>query len=422
MKKSILLLTFILLLAGKTFSQTFHAFLFCKTSDPDIGTSVKINYANMQDALQVIANGLNYTYKEHSLTSINFNIKNVLKYVDSSNIQPVDIVFMYFSTHGAKSKWDSNIFPQIDIPDTLLSVYKLYKKMLSEKNPKSIITLVEACSGFQKITPQQAFIYQTINDSSAVNINTSLQKQNIQKLFSSNCDIIVTAGQPGKNTWATSEGSMFTNCFLRTLNEFFETTNITMVNWENLLQQCKQYTYDMTSSTSITYYPVWEKTNCNELLAINALDIGLTMRSIATIPISDITTSPISNIATLPISNIETIPISNIETLPILNIDTLPILNKVSLNISNSKAQKRKNHNSINLSISGNSSEINSISKVQYFLDITMPKPIVTNTNQSKNFSYEFSVWREFPIKAKVFYKNGKVVDLYGEINFKKSN
>lgn len=367
------------LLCGNAFSQKFHAFLFCKTSDRNIGTSVKINYANMQEALQIVADGLNYQYAEHSLTSLNFNIKNVNVVIDSTNIQPNDIVFMYFSTHGAKSKWDSNIFPQIDIPDTLLAVYKLYKKVLTEKNPKSIVTLIEACSGFLDITPQQAFIYQTAGDTNSVKLNSPLQKQNIQKLFSSDCNIIMTAGQPGKNTWATWQGSMFTNCFLRTLKEYIETPNLSMVTWDNVLKQCKQYTYDMTSSTRIKYYPVWEKSNCSEKMAFDSSQSSI-------------------------------------------SIDTLPIANKVSLIIKCSKAERGRNLYFVKLKIEGSISEINSISKVEYFLDATMTMPIVLRVNKNKNFEYGFSVWGEFPIKAKVFYLDGKVVDLYGEIDFKNSS
>jgi len=75
----------------------------------------------------------------------------------------------------------------------------------------------------------------------------------------------------------------------------------------------------------------------------------------------------------------------------------------------------------VQLKIEGSPNEINSISKVEYYLDATMPKPIVPIVNKSKNFEYGFSVWGEFPIKAKVFYSDGKVIDLYGEIDFKNS-
>ena len=95
MKRIFITLTILILLCGEVYSQKFHAFLFCKTSDRSIGTSVKINYANMQEALQIVADGLNYKYVEHSLTSLNFNIKNVNTVIDSTNIQPNDIVFMY---------------------------------------------------------------------------------------------------------------------------------------------------------------------------------------------------------------------------------------------------------------------------------------------------------------------------------------
>lgn len=371
MKKNSFMVFALLMLSQLSHSQTLHAFLFCKTSDPKIGMSVKINQGNIQEVSQIIANAIDYKYVEHSLSGLNFNVENVRKTIEEVKINSEDIIILYFSTHGAKSKWDSNIFPQIDVPDSLLSAYKIHKNLLGKK-PKSVFTMIEACSGFQRITPQEAFIYQTIQEDDKVEKQIIYRKENIRKLFLSSCSTIITAGQPGLNTWATTEGSMFTNCFRRTFDEYSDMTDINKVTFDNLLKQCKEYTYDMTRTTRLKYYPVWERGNC---------DGGIVAQ------LSD-TIVPIKNIA---------------------------------LDISCAKKNRSRNPYDINLELSGPKEEMALIKKVVYFLDVEMPKPIVTSTKREDNFYYGyFSVRGEFPIKAKVYYTDGTVIELYDSINFKK--
>ena len=255
--KTVILLAFSLLCINQINAQRFHAFLFCKTNDNEIGNSVRINYENMREELQLIAFALNYDFIEHSVTGFNFNVQNVRTAIEKADVKEGDVVFLYFSTHGAKSTYDSNIFPQIDIPNSLVSAYGEHKLLLAKK-PKLIITAIEACSGYEDITPQEAFVYEQSVTSQTIQGLTQIQIENIKTLFSSPCEIIITAGEPGKNTWATSQGSMFTNCFLRAINEYINIQDTQNVTWNKLLNQAKQYTWDMTTATTIQYYPVWQ--------------------------------------------------------------------------------------------------------------------------------------------------------------------
>jgi hypothetical protein len=349
-------------------AQNLHAFLFCKTSDRKIGFSVRINYINMREQSQQIASALGLKYIEHPLTGSNFNVQNVNTLLSQTQITSDDIVILYFSTHGAKSRWDTNIFPQIDIPDSLIAAYKKHLGLL-EKKPKMILTAIEACSGYQKITPQEAFVYEQRLSDDIPDTLSSLQVANIKKLFSSSCGIIVTAGQPGKNTWATANGSMFTNCFLRALTEQINMplAQSSKVGWENLLKQAKEYTYNMTKTTSIRYYPVWEKKDCNGLVNQSYIDS------------------------------------SKAETYAVLNLKC-------------SKSTSGKNPYLVNLSVRNLSPE-RKITKVVYFLHNTFRYPEVMVKNTEANFQYSFTVWGEFLIKAKVFFEDGLIVDAYENID-----
>ncbi len=330
----------------------------------------------MEVEAQKIANALNMDYSEHLLTSNNFTISNVENTIANSQVGPDDIVLLYFSTHGAKSPRDSTIFPQLDIPTVLISSYKEHKK-LADKHPKSILTIVEACSGYLDITPQEAFVFQQGPSSIPERALPAGEINNIKQLFTSSCYQIITAGEPGKNTWATNQGSMFTNCFLRALNEYFDMPADKMQNvtWDNVFGQAKQYTYDMTSTTSITYYPVWQVDNC----AVH--DSGL-------------------------------------SSLTSQSVDTSAVIKRAAtLSIETKKTFRLKNKYDVYLHVNYKSDNDVKIDSVTYFLDRTMINPIVTVSNSGDNFFLSLAVWGSYPIKAKVYFNDNKQVDLYGNFN-----
>ena len=360
---------FSLLILATSFGQSVHAFLFCKTNDPDIGQSVKYNYANSRELFQSISSSLNYNYIEHSFTGSYFKSSTILEAIDNVNLNPDDIVLVLFSTHGARSGYDSNIFPQLDIPNDLISAYKQHQKLIN-KGPKFILTIVEACNGYQDITPQESFLYEQSNSTIQSDNYTSLQVNNIKKLFQEDidCNIIITAGQPGKNTWATPNGSMFINCFLRAFNEII--SEGTQSTWDNVLKRAKQYTFDMTGTTTIQYYPVWEVQTC-EKDVINRND--------------------------------------NDD-------DVIDDDGEIQFSCSQGRYDNVQNRQfyEISLTIQGSKP----ISKVIYFLHYTMNEPVVEKYNENENFLYKMNVWGYYLVKAKVYYENGKVVELYKTFNF----
>lgn len=373
MKKN---LFFILLIciSNAGYSQKLHAFLFCKTNDPKIGTGVKVNFANMKETSQLIATALNYTYVEHSVTGVYFNESNIQSALDNVKFDSQDIVIMYFSTHGAKSPYDSNIFPQLSIPNEtgkLVSGYKMHQALLIQK-PKFLLTIIEACSGFLKIPPQQSFLFETQQGIATQEKLTINQINKIKKLFitQKECDIIISAGQPGKNTYATDFGSMFTICFLNAFGSYINSGQTTKNDWDILLEQAKQYTYDMTSKYPIQYYPVWEKRFCTN------------------------------------------------ETTR--DVDDRSIKGKeLTFNISCNKTQIKSNKQryDVKLTIDGDDNH-SLIEKTVYYLDRTMEQPTIEKADASNNYLCEINVWKEYPIKAKVYLKDGRIVDIYNKIVF----
>jgi hypothetical protein len=374
MKKLTLILFGILAIQSyKANAQKFHAFLFCKTADPKIAQSVIINYAKMQVETQKLARALNMEYVGHSIIGADFTSQHVKDTVANATIATKDIVFIYFSTHGAKSRYDTTIFPQLDIPSELVSAYGIHQQM-SDKHPAMLVTMIEACSGYLNITPQEAFVLEQSGTPPPNQGLTAIQTRNIGKLFSGPCRLIVTAGQPGKITWATSEGSMFTNSFLRALDQYIDMPAgaADKVSWSNVLGQAKSYTDEITRNTPVPYFPVWETDDCGNGPQLKP-QIDSTLGAVR-----DVVFKTEVQFAWWRIHNRHDV---------ILTVKYRPM----------------------------NGLKIDSVT---YFLDKTFKQPVVTVKTTNNNFYYKLGVWGTFPIKAKVYFNDGRVMDLYKNFNF----
>lgn len=373
MKRFALLLLMVFFLCHVLSAQQFHAFLFCKTFDETIGPSATVNYGKMGKQMQLMATALGMPFVEHSVLGSRFTASEVDKELANVKIEKDDIVILYISSHGAKSEYDSNIFPQIQIPESYVSAYKKHKELLKNK-PLCLITILEACSGYLDISPQEGFVTeQSISDKGVSRLG-GRQIANIKKLFSSACEIIVTAGEPGKNTYATSRGSFFTNSLVRAMEDYvnMKQSRAEMVTWKNLLEQASVYTQQLTRNTPIQYHPVWESRNCNELIPQYVKFIKG------------------------------------------------PEERAVSISVESRKRLSIFNRYGAKLTIENKSGiEIDSV--VWYLDSATFKHPVVKNIAADTKFLLKLTVYDDVPIKAKIYFHDGIIHDVYKNLHFKSS-
>lgn len=369
------------------YGQNIHCLLFCKTNDKDIGTSVRINIANMEELVESISVGLGLKLQITRLTGNNFKVVEMNKVLDKLRVARRDIVIVYISSHGAKSPLDRNIFPQIDVPDEYVATYKIHKK-IAKLHPKNLITIVEACSGFADITPQNLeLIMQSGKKQVRLGSSEKIHATNIRHLFASQCSYIISAGQPGLNTWATDRGSIFTNSLVRAFDDLINMPeNSPSLTFDNLWESTRQKTFAQTQQTSLVYFPVWEISNCLS-----------TRKTDSTRPI--LVTPPPKNII-----NNEKPKTSNLK----FDLDIAKRLSKKTSWGPSSKSFI------VEFRISGGKP----IKRVIYFLTKDFKSPVIELTNTTEHFKYRLLIYREFTVKAQVFYEDGKSEEIYKRIKF----
>lgn len=353
-------------------AQDIHAFLFCKTTDQTIGKSAVANYGEMRNFCQLLEDATGFPLIDHSLIGNAFTRHRVNSKIEEAKIDSTDIVIVYFSTHGAKSIWDTGISPQVDVPNTRLSSYKIHQDLLKRK-PKVLISIIEACSGYMDIQPQQAFLLEQSLVAPENNLSVDVIKGKIINLFNNTCSLLICAGQPGMNTWGTDQGSIFTKNFLKAFNENINQQSAES-SWDEILAKSKEYTFRFTRNTTYPHYPVWEKSNCASLIEQTIVE----------------TSEPVAS----------------------------SLFKVTSTPRPSSMWPSRNGYHYVDFSVESPKP----IDSVTYLLHYTMPKPKVTRTNSDENFRYRISVWGEFPVKAKIYYSDGNIEEQYQDIKFAMTN
>lgn len=288
-RKQLVCLSFLIYLIAfsslSIFSQKIHGFIFCKTNEevinPDylntFDRGMQKNYERMDSFCQVLSRVMKMEYVRHVLIGKDFNLNGIETTL--SNVKDIgsnDIVILYFSTHGFLSAKGNSLFPIVDIRNgNSISTYKIHNKLISLK-PKFVLSLIDACSNYAELSPQDSFLINSIWKPGTQNIISnadisSVSNTNYLTLFKGCGQIISCAGQPGATTYATSEGSVFTTAFLSTFNQTVNHSD-GVLSWGRIFDKTKGIVLKESSLPGLTpHYPEWEIASCFEYLDSNKI-------------------------------------------------------------------------------------------------------------------------------------------------------
>ncbi|MFD0998679.1 pYEATS domain-containing protein [Ohtaekwangia kribbensis] len=376
-QKKISLLLILAIGVFPTYGQKIYSYVFCHTNDKDLAIPAEVNFAKVSVLFSNIAQSLpKYEYIPRSLTATGFNEKDVIAMLEKDKFGADDIVLFYINTHGKNNRWGNEaLFPVVTVPSNLLPSYNFFAT-LYKRRPKLCIAIIEACNGFgdkddfqirQEAFVTEEYSQQQTESIEMLNLRTT---SNLSQLVREPISIIVTGGPPGMETYALGNGSIFTNAFIKAFNETLLTTDQKKANWRTLLERSKELTLNRTQSDVFRdkHYPVWQIYK-NGGVSQTVKDSSARFTE--------------------------------------LSIDTQK---KVKWPFQRTQWYK--------ISLTVNSGK--TVDSVQYFLDHTMPNPIVTVKNADQKFLYSFTVWGQYPIKAKVYFRDGSIEETFNDIRFRK--
>ncbi|GAA4825903.1 caspase family protein [Algivirga pacifica] len=238
---------FLLLSATTLKAQTFHAIMFADTADPSIGSSCLTDYERMEVEFATIANANGMKIKRYFHEGTSFTketIQKVLK--EELACGPNDVVYFYYTGHGARSADDQSKWPQLSLGlrKTNASHYPLafVNDLIKEKNPKFSIVMADCCNEVIKgLSVKKArggvSIVEDIDESFDVYENLFLLPKG---------NIIVTSSSPGEQALGNDKGGIYTNSFLEALQK--SVIMATPVTWDGLMNDAKKMTMERSAS------------------------------------------------------------------------------------------------------------------------------------------------------------------------------
>ena len=230
-----LLLLATLFLSG--FSQMeakqIHALLTADTISEVKVASVK-DLKHIKKELQSIASATSMNLRTKVLNGTHLTKEQVSHWADNSNIQSDDVVFFYFTGHGLRTSKNQTIWPCIYFPPKkeIVDFCEIIDELTSKRAALCII-IADCCNNFVKaptFLAQKAYL-------KPKNENHIASKHMYKQLFTNTQGVIIASGStPGKRSWCTQKGSIFTNALISSLKHELEESD---PRWERILNKTK---------------------------------------------------------------------------------------------------------------------------------------------------------------------------------------
>ncbi|WP_069470740.1 caspase family protein [Candidatus Marithrix sp. Canyon 246] len=187
---------------------TLHAIIIADTNNETVGESVEIDMRNINRLLESIAGNTGLILEPQSIYGNQLNLDNVTQAINKLRVGTNDVVFFYYSGHGANTEKGSQ-WPSMLINNKLINLDKIITT-LSMKKPRFLMVLSDSCNNF----------ISNISSSKSPTRNRP-KLENYRKLFLNYRGYIIASSSiPGQRSWGNNHtGGLFTHAFISSLNK-----------------------------------------------------------------------------------------------------------------------------------------------------------------------------------------------------------
>ncbi len=232
-------------------AQTIHCLIFANTFDEKIGSSCTVDKDKVMVELRTISRVLNYQLKEQIFSEYDFTIENLKTSLNTLVCSPDDVVFFYFSGHGARAVNDMSDWPQLNLNPLGLNRDENYFPLeqvdgiLKGKGARLCIVFGDCCNNPSKIvTPKLANKGQTVVEE----VNSP------EKVYSSlfgeySGDVLISSSSRGEFSLALEDqGGLFTLSYFRGVENALN--GEIQPSWDSVLTKAKSLTTEFVVNHS----------------------------------------------------------------------------------------------------------------------------------------------------------------------------
>lgn len=132
-------------------AQRLHKIIFAATDDKRIGSSVKVDNDRANDEIDAIAGYIGYEVVDYVYNGSKCTKQNLLTVLNGLNCSPQDIVFFYYSGHGAHANAGlEDKFPQMCMNNpavqSLFVPVRQVEEIIRSKNPRLRVIITDCCN------------------------------------------------------------------------------------------------------------------------------------------------------------------------------------------------------------------------------------------------------------------------------------
>lgn len=233
---------------------TFHAIIFADTKDSQIGKSTKLDVNKVSNMLVEAQSSLKdemefvyYIYVEDYCSP-----ENLKKVLNNIQCRSDDVVFFYYSGHGARSMSDTSPYPQMCLgvsdQSRMLSAEGV-DRYIARKNPRLRFVITDCCNSISE------FVTPKLEISKGNSIVNSQKEGNYRKLFlNKSGNVIVTSSKAGEPSSCNDDiGGFFTHSLLSVMEN---AVNQNVSDWDFILKSVQNSTRNIYSNHMHSVYDV----------------------------------------------------------------------------------------------------------------------------------------------------------------------
>jgi Caspase domain len=243
-------------LTSKVEAADMHVLLVGDTTDNTLGYAFQLDLNLMHDEVKKISQATGMKLNLSLYSGKQVTTENILDHVDKLDVNPDDVVIIYFSVHGYRTIDKQNQWPNLYFGSQGQGLdFDLVNQIVKAKNPRLILTIADSCNNYLPA----GYYVPTITKKDFNPEKESIIQKNYKKLFlESSGSIVISSSIPGQYSWAyTYKGGVYTLQFLKDLS--LAVNNQEPAQWAKLLEDINMNVLVLTTQqTNQSQQPQYE--------------------------------------------------------------------------------------------------------------------------------------------------------------------
>lgn len=242
-------------------AQKLHKIIFAATDDKNIGSSVKVDNDRACDEIDAIAGYIGYEVVDYVYNGSKCTKQNLMAVLNGLNCGSQDIVFFYYSGHGAHAGAGlEDKFPQMCMNNpavqSLFVPVRQVEEIIRGKNPRLRIIITDCCNDIDESgTISVKSFLDGKKGATVVKVNIA---DNYKRLFvNTRGKIMATSSKLGQTSGCARDreghdlGGFYSLAFWNVLVKYCEER--TAPTWKNIINTIKAKVAEDTHQEQIPY-------------------------------------------------------------------------------------------------------------------------------------------------------------------------